>query len=79
VKRVAIIGLGMAVGPHAKSLLDLAGRVEAVAACSPTPARRTAFADTYGLPVSGDIDAIFADRHAWHRAAGRSDGIGAAA
>lgn len=59
--RIAVIGLGMAVAPHAKSLLDLAGRVEVKACYSPTEARRAAFAETYGLPVSGDIDAIFAD------------------
>ena len=29
--RIAIIGLGMAVTPHAKSLLDLADRVEVAA------------------------------------------------
>lgn len=59
--RIAIIGLGMASAPHAKSLLDLRDRVEVVAAFSPTEARRKEFADTHGLPVSGDLDAIFAD------------------
>jgi predicted dehydrogenase len=61
-KRIAVIGLGMASAPHARSLLDLKDRVEVVAAYSPTPARREAFAETYGLPVSGDLDAIFSDR-----------------
>jgi len=60
--RVAIIGLGMAVGPHARSLLDLADRVEVAAAYSPSPQRRAAFSETYGLPVVDDIDTIFADR-----------------
>jgi predicted dehydrogenase len=60
--RIAIIGLGMAVAPHAKSLLDLAELVEVAAAYSPTEARREAFFNAYRLPVSGDLDAIFADR-----------------
>lgn len=59
--RIAIIGLGMASAPHAKSLLDLRDRVEVAAAFSPTEARRKEFADKHGLPVSGDLDAIFAD------------------
>src|SRR4051812_953420 len=52
----------MAVAPHAQSLRDLADRVEGVAAYSPTEARRAAFAERWGLPVTADIDAIFADR-----------------
>lgn len=59
--RIAVIGLGMAAAPHAKSLLDLSDRVEVAAAYSPTEARRRAFAESYGLPVSDDVDAIFAD------------------
>ena len=35
--RIAIIGLGMAVTPHARSLIDLKDRVEVVAAFSPRP------------------------------------------
>ena len=60
-KRIAIIGLGMAVAPHAQSLRDLADRVEVAAAYSPTEARRAAFAARWDFPVTGDIDAIFAD------------------
>jgi predicted dehydrogenase len=60
-KRIAIIGLGMAVGPHAQSLRDLADRVEVAAAYSPTEARRAAFAKRWDFPVTGDIDAIFED------------------
>jgi len=59
--RIAIIGLGMAVAPHAKSLIDLADRVEVAAAYSPTEARRTSFAKAYGFPVTGDLDAVLAD------------------
>jgi UDP-N-acetyl-2-amino-2-deoxyglucuronate dehydrogenase len=59
--RIAVIGLGMASAPHAKSLADLAGRVEVAHAYSPTEARRAAFCEQFGFPVSGDLDAIFAD------------------
>ena len=59
--RCAIIGLGMAVTPHAKSLIDLRGRVEVAAAYSPTAARRDAFAGKFGLPVTGDPAAIIDD------------------
>jgi hypothetical protein len=37
---MAIVGLGMAVAPHARSLQDLADRVDVAAAYSPTRARR---------------------------------------
>jgi len=60
--RVALIGLGMAATPHAKSLLDLRERVDVVAACSPTAQRRDAFATRFPFPVTGDLDAIIADR-----------------
>ena len=59
--RCAIIGLGMAVTPHAKGLLDLRDRVEVAAAYSPTAARRDAFAATFGLPVTDDLDALVVD------------------
>ena len=59
--RCAIIGLGMAVTPHAKSLLDLRDRVEVAAAFSPTAGRRDAFAERFGLPVTGDLDGIIED------------------
>ena len=59
--RVAIIGLGMAVTPHAKSLLDLADRVEVAHAFSPTEARRRAFAERFPFPLSDDLDAVLAD------------------
>lgn len=57
--RLGIIGLGMAAAPHAKSLLDLADRVEVVAAFSPSAARRQAFAENWGFPTCDDDSAIF--------------------
>src|SRR3954470_1161039 len=59
--RVAIIGLGMAVTPHAKSLVDLKDRVEVVAAFSPSEARRAAFAVKFPFPLTDSLDAILAD------------------
>ena len=59
--RCAIIGLGMAVTPHAKSLADLRDRVEVACAYSPTAGRRDAFAERFGFPVTGDFDAIVDD------------------
>lgn len=59
--RAGIIGLGMASAPHAQSLIDLKDRVDVVAAFSPTPARRTAFAERFGLPVVDSIDLVFTD------------------
>ena len=60
--RIAIVGIGMAAKPHVRSLADLADRVVVAAAFGPTEARREAFAREWGLPVSGDLDGIFADR-----------------
>lgn len=59
--RTGIIGLGMGAPPHAQSLLDLKDRVEVVGAFSPTPARRDAFSERFGLPTVDSLDAIFED------------------
>lgn len=62
-RRVAMIGLGMAVAPHAKSLIDLqaAGRIEVAAAWSRSHERRRAFADRFALPVTDDLEAVVTD------------------
>lgn len=59
--RIAVIGLGMAVTPHARSLLDLQDRVEVAYAFSRSEARRRAFAERFDFPVTGDLDRIFDD------------------
>lgn len=62
-RRVAIIGLGMAVGPHAESLLALRDRVEVAAAFSPSEGRRQAFRARFpALPLADDLDAVLRDR-----------------
>jgi len=59
--RIAIIGLGMAVTLHAKSLVDLQPRAEVAWAMSPTAARREAFAARFPFPITGDLAAIAGD------------------
>jgi UDP-N-acetyl-2-amino-2-deoxyglucuronate dehydrogenase len=60
--RIALIGLGMAVTPHAKSMVDLKDRVEIVHAFSPSEARRKAFAEKFPFPLSASLDEILADK-----------------
>lgn len=60
--RVALIGLGMAVGPQAKSLLDLKDKAEVAWAVSPSAARREAFAKNFPFPISGDVDKVLEDK-----------------
>jgi predicted dehydrogenase len=60
--RIAIIGLGMAVTPHAKSLIDLKDRVDVVAAFSPSAVRRKSFAERFPFPLADSLDAILADK-----------------
>jgi predicted dehydrogenase len=58
--RVGIVGLGMAVAPHAKSLQDL--KVEVAYAYSPTVARRTQFAQRFPFPLTDSLEKILDDR-----------------
>jgi len=60
--RVGVVGLGMAVAPHANSLLDLKSRVEVAYAFSPSVARRTQFAQRFPFPQCEDLDVIVKDR-----------------
>lgn len=55
---VAIIGLGMAVKPHALAIKDLTDRVEFVGGFSPTAKRRAEFEKNYGLPTVDSVDRI---------------------
>ena len=59
-RRIGLIGLGMAVTPHAQSLVELGDRVE-VLAWSPSATRREAFAARFGLGVVDDSATIFDD------------------
>jgi UDP-N-acetyl-2-amino-2-deoxyglucuronate dehydrogenase len=59
--RLAIIGLGMAVTPHAKGLMDLRDEIEVLHAYAPSAARRADFARRYPFPVADSLDTILAD------------------
>ncbi len=59
--RIGIIGLGLAVTPHAKSLLDLSDRVEVAYATSRTAERREAFAANFPFPMTDSVDTILED------------------
>ena len=60
--RIAVIGAGMAFEPHAKSLADLAARVEVAAVVTRDAGRQATTRARYGFPVAGDFDAVAADR-----------------
>ena len=56
--RVGLIGLGMAVTPHAKSLLDLRDRVEVAYAYSPSAERRAKFKQKFPFPQTARLEDI---------------------
>jgi UDP-N-acetyl-2-amino-2-deoxyglucuronate dehydrogenase len=58
--RVALIGLGMAVTPHAKSLIDL--KTDVAYAHSPSAARRTQFAQRFPFRQCDRLETILEDR-----------------
>lgn len=58
---IAIIGLGMAVGPHARSLQDLADRAEVIWAASRSEERCRAFAGQFPFPVTTDVQRAITD------------------
>jgi predicted dehydrogenase len=59
--RVAVIGLGPASEPHAKSLMDLADRAEVRHAVSRSEARTQAFAARFPFPTTTDMESAIAD------------------
>lgn len=58
---VAIIGLGNALEPHAKSLLDLKDRAHVVWATATSTARAQSVADRYGFPTTTDTARAISD------------------
>jgi UDP-N-acetyl-2-amino-2-deoxyglucuronate dehydrogenase len=60
--KVGIVGLGMAVTPHAKSLLDLKDRVQVAYAFSPSLQRRKAFGERFAFPQCDRLETILDDR-----------------
>ena len=61
--RVGLVGLGLALKPHALALRDLADKVEVVGGFSPSPARRSEFAAAWRWPVVDSFRALCEDRH----------------
>jgi len=59
--RIAIVGLGMAVTPHARGLMDLADRVDVIHAFAPSEARRRMFGEKFPFPLTDSLDAILED------------------
>lgn len=60
--RIGLVGLGMAVTPHAKSLIDLEDRVEVAYAFSPSEARRNAFSAKFPFPQCDRLETILSDK-----------------
>jgi len=59
--RIAIVGLGMAVAPHARGLIDLSDHVEVAHAFAPSEARRKAFGEKFPFPLCDSLDTILKD------------------
>ncbi|MCB2053109.1 MAG: Gfo/Idh/MocA family oxidoreductase [Geminicoccaceae bacterium] len=58
---IGIIGLGMAIEPHARALEDLAGRAPVIAACAPSAERRAQFAERHAFPLVDEVAPILED------------------
>jgi predicted dehydrogenase len=58
---LAIIGLGNALAPHAKAVLDLSERVRVVHAVARSEEQRRSVAGQYGFATSADVGAALAD------------------
>jgi predicted dehydrogenase len=58
---LAVIGLGSALAPHAKGILELSARVRVVHAVARNPEQQRFVAEAYGFPTSGDAAAAIAD------------------
>ena len=58
---IAVIGLGNALEPHAKSLLDLKDRARVVWAAARSEARTKALAERFGFPVTTDVTRAIQD------------------
>ena len=58
---IAIVGLGPACEPHARSLADLADRVDVRHAVSRTAERTRAFSERFAFPTTTDLDAVIAE------------------
>jgi predicted dehydrogenase len=60
--RIAVIGAGMAIPPHAQSLLDLADRVEVAGVFTRDRARRDQIEQKFKLPTTDALEPLLADK-----------------
>ncbi len=60
-RKIGLVGLGMALAPHLKSLRDLSNQVDIGSAWTPSPQRRETAARDLGLPVVDTLEALLAD------------------
>ena len=60
-RKIAIVGLGMALKPHLKSLEELGARVEIAACFTPSVARRQAFAAAHPYRLAASYEEILVD------------------
>src|SRR5688500_4577562 len=61
-RRVAIVGLGMVVTPHAQSLLELSDRVDVAYAMGRSRERREAFSRRFPFPTTDKLSDILQDK-----------------
>ena len=59
--RIGLVGLGMAVTPHAKGLLDLSDRIDVAYAFSPSQQRRASFGQRFPFPLCARFETILED------------------
>jgi predicted dehydrogenase len=58
---IAVIGLGNALQPHARALIDLKDRMRVVWAAASSPVRLAAVAERYGFPTTTDVSRAIED------------------
>jgi predicted dehydrogenase len=58
---IAVVGVGPAAQPHARSLVELADRIEVRHVIGRNPERLKAFAEAHNMPVTTDLGAALAD------------------
>jgi predicted dehydrogenase len=61
-RRIAVIGAGMAIPPHAQSLINLRDRVEVAGVFSRERDKLDRFAKRFPLPTTDKLEPLFADR-----------------
>lgn len=58
---IAVVGLGMVAGTHARALAELTEIVDVVGVFSPSATRRDQFGAAHGLPVATALESLIAD------------------